>query len=107
MAADDAVPVCAGRSDDLRRHREINRVKAAGIVLGVELGGFVDGILLHMILPWHYMLSNVVPPDTMAGIHTNMTWDGIFHALTWAITLVGIFMLWDVVRIPRATSAVG
>lgn len=76
----------------------IHRVKVAGIVLGIGLGGFVDGILLHMILRWHHMLSNVVPPDTMAGMHTNMTWDGIFHALTWCITLAGIFMLWNAAR---------
>jgi uncharacterized membrane protein len=75
-----------------------NRARAAGVVLGIGLGGFVDGILLHMILRWHHMLSNVVPPDTMAGIHTNMTWDGLFHVLTWAITFVGVFMLWGVAR---------
>ena len=31
----------------------------AGIFLGLGLGGFVDGILLHQILQWHHMLSNV------------------------------------------------
>ncbi|MGW5061792.1 DUF2243 domain-containing protein [Streptomyces sp. NPDC004096] len=29
-----------------------------GIVLGVGLGGFVDGILLHQLLQWHHMLSS-------------------------------------------------
>jgi uncharacterized membrane protein len=77
---------------------KINRAKAAGIILGVGLGGFADGIVLHMILRWHHMLSNVVAPDTMPGIHTNMTWDGYFHFLTWAITLAGVFVLWGVVR---------
>lgn len=80
----------------------IHRVKVAGIVLGIGLGGFVDGILLHMILRWHHMLSNIVPPDTMAGMHTNMTWDGIFHALTWGITLAGVFMLYHAARHPEA-----
>ncbi|MFH9118580.1 DUF2243 domain-containing protein [Streptomyces globisporus] len=27
-----------------------------GIILGVGLGGFVDGILLHQLLQWHHML---------------------------------------------------
>jgi uncharacterized membrane protein len=84
---------------------KINQAKAAGIVLGVGLGGFVDGILLHMILRWHHMLSNVVPPDTMAGIHTNMMWDGMFHVLTWTITLLGIFMLWNLARSQPAWTA--
>jgi uncharacterized membrane protein len=90
-----------------------NRVKAAGIVLGIGLGGFVDGIVLHMILRWRHMLSNVVPPDTMAGMHTNMTWDGLFHALTWCITLAGVFMLWNAARqqaveeLPATRSLIG
>src|SRR5690606_13967276 len=32
-------------------------VRAPGIVLGVGLGGFVDGILLHQLLQWHHMLT--------------------------------------------------
>jgi uncharacterized membrane protein len=78
--------------------KKMNQAIAAGVVLGFGMGGFVDGILLHMILRWHHMLSNIIPPDTMAGIHTNMLWDGIFHVFTWSVTLVGIFMLWNVSR---------
>jgi Predicted membrane protein (DUF2243) len=29
----------------------------------------------------------------MAAMRVNMTWDGLFHALTWVITLVGILQL--------------
>ena len=76
----------------------VNHAIAAGVVLGFGMGGFVDGILLHMILRWHHMLSNIVPPNTMAGLHTNMLWDGLFHVLTWGVTLVGIFMLWNTTR---------
>jgi uncharacterized membrane protein len=54
------------------------------------LGGFVDGIALHQIAQWHNMLSNIVPPDTMDTMRLNMTWDGLFHALTWVITMIGI-----------------
>lgn len=32
-------------------------LNAAGILSGVGLGGFVDGIVLHQILQWHNMLS--------------------------------------------------
>jgi len=31
---------------------------APGIVLGMGLGGFVDGILLHQILQWHHLLTS-------------------------------------------------
>jgi uncharacterized membrane protein len=66
---------------------------AAGIVIGIGMGGFVDGIVLHQILHWHNMLSNIFPPHTMENMQTNMLWDGLFHALTWLATLIGIFML--------------
>jgi uncharacterized membrane protein len=39
------------------------------------------------------MLSNIVPPHTMDTMRVNMTWDGLFHALTWIVTLVGILRL--------------
>jgi uncharacterized membrane protein len=39
------------------------------------------------------MLSNIVPPHTMDAMRVNMTWDGLFHALTWIVTLVGILIL--------------
>ena len=29
----------------------------------------------------------------MDGMRVNMTWDGLFHALTWLITLAGILLL--------------
>ncbi|HEV7991590.1 MAG TPA: DUF2243 domain-containing protein [Gemmatimonadaceae bacterium] len=65
----------------------------AGIVLGAGLGGFVDGILLHQILEWHNMGSAVLPPITMDAMRTNMRWDGLFHAVVWVLTLVGVFRL--------------
>lgn len=65
-----------------------------GILMGVGLGGFVDGILLHQILQWHNMLSNRLPPISMENMKINMTWDGLFHALVWIITVIGIFILW-------------
>jgi len=40
------------------------------------------------------MLSNVLPPHTTDAMRANMTWDGLFHALTWVITLVGVLRLW-------------
>jgi len=67
--------------------------KRAGIMLGIGLGGFVDGILLHQIIHWHNMGSAVVPPTTMEAMQQNMTWDGLFHAAVWLLTLVGVYWL--------------
>ena len=67
---------------------------AAGLLLGAGLGGFVDGIALHQILQWHNMLSSVRPPTTLVEMKVNMVWDGLFHAMTWTSTAVGLALLW-------------
>jgi uncharacterized membrane protein len=66
----------------------------AGIFLGIGLGGFVDGILFHQILQTHAMLSARLPKTSVENIQINMFWDGMFHAFTWAITLIGLTLLW-------------
>ena len=71
------------------------KAATAGILLGIGLGGFVDGIALHQILQWHNMLSNWLPPTTMDAMQRNMVWDGLFHALVWLVTLLGVFLLWS------------
>ena len=65
-------------------------MRLAGIVLGLGLGGFVDGIALHQIMQWHNMGSAVLPPTTMDAMAQNMVWDGMFHAATLVLTLVGV-----------------
>ena len=40
----------------------------AGILLGVGLGGFADGIALHQIAQWHNMGSAVLPPASGASV---------------------------------------
>lgn len=66
----------------------------AGIFLGIGLGGFADGILLHQILQWHHMLSSVKPLTTDSNIDLNMMWDGLFHVFDWVMTVVGVALLW-------------
>jgi uncharacterized membrane protein len=73
----------------------------AGVVLGVGLGGFADGIALHQIAQWHNMGSAVVPPVTMDAMSRNMVWDGLFHLVTWTITVIGVFMLRSAARSGR------
>ncbi len=79
----------------------------AGVLLGLGLGGFVDGIVLHQILQWHHMLSSVRPPTTIAEMKINMVWDGLFDAATWIFTVLGIYLLWQAVKrddVPRSSN---
>ena len=69
---------------------------AAGLLLGIGLGGFVDGIVLHQILQWHHMLSSEGshPAGTVAGLEANTLADGLFHAFAWLAVCVGLWLLW-------------
>src|SRR5687768_12822894 len=71
-----------------------------GILLGLGLGGFFDGIVLHQILQWHHMLSSTGnhPANTVAGLETNTLWDGFFHAATYVATVAGLFVVWNAVH---------
>ncbi len=70
----------------------------AGICLGIGLGGFFDGIVLHQILQWHHMLSNVKPLTNRSNIDLNVLADGIFHVFNYLITVVGVVLLWKVAK---------
>jgi len=65
-----------------------------GTLLGIGLGGFIDGIVFHQILQWHNMLSSRIVPVDLVTMKYNMVWDGLFHAFTWVMTAVGLAMLW-------------
>ena len=39
------------------------------------------------------MGSAVLPPVTMDAMRRNMRWDGYFHAGTWLVTLMGVYLL--------------
>jgi uncharacterized membrane protein len=68
---------------------------AAGIFLGLGLGGFFDGIVLHQILQWHHMLTSAgYPPDSVANLQVNTFWDGLFHASTYVFVAIGLALLW-------------
>lgn len=63
------------------------------VILGIGLGGFVDGILFHQILQWHGMFTNILPADTVVNKSVNMFWDGIFHSLTLTAVIIGVISL--------------
>jgi uncharacterized membrane protein len=85
------------RSAPRDAHDATSRPRAPGILLGIGLGGFVDGIVLHQILQWHHMLTSEgsYPKTTVAGLETNTLWDGVFHATTWVAVIVGLYLLWN------------
>ena len=62
-----------------------------GLVLGIGLGGFVDGILLHQVLQWHHMLTSegCCASSTVAGLEDNTLADGLFHVAAWLAVVAG------------------
>jgi uncharacterized membrane protein len=84
---------------DNARHQ--GAVISAGVLLGTGLGGFLDGILLHQLLQWHNMLSSQLPPTDLVAMKVNMFWDGLFHAFTWWVTVMGLALLWRAGKRPE------
>jgi len=79
-----------------RRARGSRAAAAPAFVLGLGLGGFIDGIVLHQILQWHHMLTGEgggEPMDTVAGLETNTLVDGFFHLVTWILVVVATTLL--------------
>ena len=69
---------------------------AAGILFGLGLGGFFDGIVLHQVLQWHHMLSSWYPIKDLPSLELNTLWDGLFHSTTYVFVIIGLFLLWRV-----------
>src|SRR5512145_2768434 len=103
-AAPSARPLTRRELAARERLRARRSLTAAGVFLGVGLGGFVDGIVLHQILQWHHLLTDLsehesFPQATVQSLEENTLWDGLFHAATWIFVAVGLSLLW------RALSA--
>ena len=75
---------------------------APWLLLGIGLGGLIDGIVFHEILQWHNMFSNAVPPTDLDRIRFNVLADGLFQAAAWLVTLFGLLLLWRSVRSGRS-----
>jgi uncharacterized membrane protein len=69
------------------------RFRWAGYLIGIALGGFFDGILLHQVLQWHHLLSLVDSP-VLKDIRAQILADGMFHVLMYLIALWGLALLW-------------
>ena len=88
------------RSAAYEAHATSSGARSPGIVLGIGLGGLLDGIVLHQILQWHHMLTSTgsYPADTVAGLEVNTLWDGLFHATAFVFVVAGVAMLWRASR---------
>jgi uncharacterized membrane protein len=76
-------------------HRNREFPTSAGILFGLGLGGFFDGIMLHQVLQWHHMLTSAgYPADSVPNLEVNTFWDGLFHASTYVFVLLGLVVLW-------------
>lgn len=73
-------------------------VRTAGLLLGIGLGAFVDGILFHQLLQWHNMMSSRIPPTSMEAMRQNMFWDGLFHLFAWLVLVIGLALFWQVAQ---------
>lgn len=83
----------AGEPAPSSRRRQPAR--APGFLLGLGLGGFVDGIVVHQLLQWHHMISDTEghPVDTVAGLEANTLADGLFHVGTWVLVVFGVLLM--------------
>jgi uncharacterized membrane protein len=75
--------------------------RAPALLLGIGLGGFIDGILLHQVLQWHHMLTSTSghPMTTVAGLEANTLADGFFHLATWVLVAAGSALLYRAWRV--------
>ena len=72
---------------------------SAGLLLGLGLGGFFDGIVLHQLLQWHHLVTSAgYPPDSVENLKLNTFWDGVFHSATYVFVLLGLAVLWRASR---------
>ncbi len=78
--------------------RPANFPTSAGVLLGLGLGAFFDGIVFHQLLQWHHMLSGWYPLNSIDNITLNTTWDGIFHSVAYVLVLAGFYVLWQWAR---------
>lgn len=92
--------------DILRENLRLDRrLIISGFLFGCGIAGSViDLFIFHLGLQWHHFYD-------LSTTRIALLSDGIFHALTWLITVWGLFMLADLrryVRVPwsRWTAAV-
>ncbi|MFN8170207.1 MAG: DUF2243 domain-containing protein [Candidatus Nanopelagicales bacterium] len=99
------------RNDRLAQVGRKRPARTPWVLLGVGVGGLVDGIVLHQLLQWHHLLSSVDDPRTVGGLELNTLADGAFHVASLLVALAGIAGIWLSWRrgslAPRPAAATG
>lgn len=78
--------------DDPAAGAESKPPRLPGLVMGLGIGGLIDGIVIHQILQWHHMISDTEgnPVATVEGLEANTLADGFFHVATMLLMALGI-----------------
>ena len=68
---------------------------AGSLMLGMGLGGFVDGIVFHQLLQWHHMVTSAgFPASSVSNLQFNTLLDGLFHVACWVLSFGGLLVVW-------------
>jgi uncharacterized membrane protein len=67
---------------------------SSAFILGIGIGGLLEGIVFNQILQWHHMVSDRVATDTLIGKQVNVFWDGLVFLFCLGVILVGVILLW-------------
>lgn len=68
-------------------------MRLGAFIVGLALGGFFDGVLLHQVLQWHHLLSNVQAAG-LQDLRMQILADGLFHVLMYFVAVFGLVKLW-------------
>ncbi len=63
------------------------------LLVGLGFGGVIDGIVLHQLLQWHHLTSHGEMPSDVAGLRAEVLADGVFHAASWLLVVVGLALV--------------
>lgn len=74
---------------------------AAGLLIGLGIGGSIDGSAFHQLVQYHAGGTS----EALVGVKTDPLWDSLLHAFTWLAMLLGLGLLWRVTRRPAALRA--
>jgi uncharacterized membrane protein len=80
-------------------------LERALFVMGIACSMFFDGIVLHQLLQWHHLGSNLRAPDTVRNLQWNTLLNGLFHGAAWIVAIWGVWLLSCAARSDANSSA--